>query len=415
MSANDDRDEAARLASLRELLILDSEPESEFDNLVRAAALVCDTPISLVSLVDSDRQWFKARFGLEGVQETARDLAFCAHTIQQPTTLEVSDATQDARFRDNALVTQAPGIRFYAGVPLELSSGFRVGTLCVIDRRPRELTAKQREILEHLAKAAALALERRRDSRQLAAATRQLEEVSAQLRDQSGRKNHFLAALGHEMRGPLSAMRTAMEILKLEGGPSARVSAALGILGRQFDQLANLTESLMDVASIDSGKVTLLRSRVDLNALVGLALEMSQSLIDSRQHVLERNLFPGPIFLMGDSARLVQAISNLITNAAKYTPVRGRISVTTHVDGEQGVVVVRDNGLGIAPNRLPSVFEMFEQDADQGKYQEGGLGIGLTIVKQLIELHGGTVAARSEGTNRGSEFELRLPRGWLPD
>lgn len=415
MSSNDDPDEAARLASLRDLLILDSPPESEFDNLVQAAALVCETPISLVSLVDSDRQWFKARFGLEGVQETARDLAFCAHTIQQPTTLEIADATQDARFRDNALVTQAPGIRFYAGVPLELSSGFRVGTLCVIDRQPRELTPKQRQILEHLAKAAAQALERRRDSRKLAEATRRLEEVSEQLRVQSGRKNNFLAALGHEMRGPLSAMRTAMEILKLEGGPSVRVAAALGILGRQFDQLANLTESLMDVAGIDSGKVTLVRTPVDLNALVELSIEMSQALIDARQHVLVRHLRPAPIPLTGDSGRLVQAISNLITNAAKYTPVRGRIAVTTRVENGEGVVVVGDNGLGISAARLPFVFEMFEQEADQEKYQQGGLGIGLTIVKQLIDLHGGSVVARSAGSDEGSEFEIRLPMGSRPD
>ena len=157
--------EAARLHALAALTVLDSAPEPEFDAIVQAAALVCGVPISLVSLVDTERQWFKANLGLPGVSQTPRDLAFCAHAILDDGLMEVPDALADSRFAANALVTGKPDIRFYAGVPLCLSDGSRVGTLCVIDRAPRKLTDQQRTILAHLATAATQALERRRDAR----------------------------------------------------------------------------------------------------------------------------------------------------------------------------------------------------------------------------------------------------------
>lgn len=155
-------DEGQRLQDLIDLEVLDTGPESEFDALVRAAALVCGVPISLISLVDADRQWFKANVGLDGVTQTPRELAFCAHAIASDEILEVPDARHDPRFADNALVTASPDIRFYAGVPLKLQGGSRVGTICVIDRQPRQLDAQQREVLGLLARAASMALEGRR-------------------------------------------------------------------------------------------------------------------------------------------------------------------------------------------------------------------------------------------------------------
>jgi len=161
-SARHPPDEIARLAALKQLKVLDTKAEAEFDAIVRAASLVCDAPISLVSLIDSNRQWFKANVGLPGVTETSRDVAFCAHAILGSDLFEVPDATLDPRFHDNPLVAGHPDVRFYAGAPLRLSGGANVGTLCVIDRRPRQLTENQREILRSLAVAASHALEGRR-------------------------------------------------------------------------------------------------------------------------------------------------------------------------------------------------------------------------------------------------------------
>ena len=154
--------EAQSLASLERLDVMDSQREPAFDALVRAAALVCGVPISLISLIDADRQWFKANEGLPGVTQTPRVVAFCAHAVLGNEVFEVNDATQDARFLQNPLVLGDPSIRFYAGMPLQLGDGSRVGTLCVIDSRPRQLTAQQREILVHLGAAAVQLLEGRR-------------------------------------------------------------------------------------------------------------------------------------------------------------------------------------------------------------------------------------------------------------
>lgn len=172
-------DESERLAALRKLGLLDTPPEPELDAIVRAAAAVCGTPISLVSLVDADRQWFKANLGLEGVEETPRELAFCAHALLGRDLLEVEDATRDARFADNALVTGAPDIRFYAGMPLALADGARIGTLCVIDRVPRRLDDTQRAALAALAEAAVRIMEgRQRDRRDVARVTAELARLS---------------------------------------------------------------------------------------------------------------------------------------------------------------------------------------------------------------------------------------------
>jgi GAF domain-containing protein len=179
--------EAERLAALRRLDVLDTPAEAEFDALVQAASLVCQSPISLISLVDADRQWFKARRGLDAA-ETPRDLAFCAHAIHGDELFVVADATRDPRFHDNPLVTGAPDIRFYAGAPLTLQDGSRVGTLCVIDRVPRELSDSQREILRHLARAAAHVLEGRRAlqvERRLAEERARAEAESASSRTSS--------------------------------------------------------------------------------------------------------------------------------------------------------------------------------------------------------------------------------------
>ena len=154
-------DEDARLARLRALAVLDSAPEALFDAMARTASLVCGTPIAMLSLVDAQRQWFKAVVGLPGVTETPRDVAFCGHAILGETVLEVPDARHDARFASNPLVTGDPNIRFYAGAPLRLGDGSALGTLCVIDRQPRHLTAQQRELLRQLADVAAQALELR--------------------------------------------------------------------------------------------------------------------------------------------------------------------------------------------------------------------------------------------------------------
>ncbi len=246
--------EADRLQSLQGLGVLDSGAEQEFDALVQAAALVCDVPVSLLSLVDAERQWFKASIGLDA-RETPREQAFCAHAIHDDEILEVSDATADPRFADNALVTGNPDIRFYAGAPLRMADGSRIGTLCVIDKRPRQLDERQRAILLNLARAAVRAMELRRDAMARAASEARLRTLSAQLQDltaqlsmQDERKDHFLAALAHELRGPMGTLGNGLQLLQLEPDASARTRKTVAMMERQLGQMVKLVNDLLDVA-----------------------------------------------------------------------------------------------------------------------------------------------------------------------
>jgi PAS domain S-box-containing protein len=217
-------------------------------------------------------------------------------------------------------------------------------------------------------------------------------------------KDEFLAMLAHELRNPLFAVRNAIEIARSREGREG----ALAIGKRQVDQLARLVDDLLDVARIQSGKIELVRERVEVGSVVGLALEAMRSLPERQPQQLSVRLEP-ELFVEGDPARLEQVFTNLLSNATKYTPAAGHIEVSAEQDGKDAVVRVRDDGIGIAPELLPHVFDLFAQGSQGLDRAAGGLGIGLTVTRRLVELHGGRVEARSAGAGRGSEFEVRLP------
>jgi signal transduction histidine kinase len=226
------------------------------------------------------------------------------------------------------------------------------------------------------------------------------------LRQQDRRKDEFLAVLAHELRNFLAPVRNALQILRLAPADTPSVDRATGIIGRQVDHVARLTDDLLDVARVRQGKVQLCMKPVDLMTAVGHAVEAAHSLIDKRNHRLDVELPPGPVFVRADPTRLEQIILNLLTNAAKYTEPGGYVGVSvTTADGE-AVLQVRDTGVGLAPEILPRVFDLFAQ-AKGGSH--GGLGIGLSLVRSLVEMHGGSVSVASAGLGKGSEFTVRLP------
>jgi two-component system CheB/CheR fusion protein len=219
-------------------------------------------------------------------------------------------------------------------------------------------------------------------------------------------KDEFLAMLGHELRNPLSALRNAVVSARLDDN---RRDRALLIAQRQTDQLARLVDDLLDVARITQRRIVLRKERVDLAEVVTRVVEVSRSLIEKRRHTLTVGLPPDPLCVDGDPVRLEQVVANLLGNAAKYTKGRGRIEVALEPQGSEAVLRMRDNGVGIAPHMLTRIFELFAQGGRGLDRGEGGLGIGLTVVRNLVELHGGRVEARSGGLGKGSEFEVRLP------
>jgi PAS domain S-box-containing protein len=230
------------------------------------------------------------------------------------------------------------------------------------------------------------------------------------LREADRRKNEFLAMLAHELRNPLAPIRNSLQLLRFVcPNPPDQVGHAYDIIERQLEHLVRLVDDLLDVSRITSGKIQLQKERVDLAAVVARAVESAQPLIDARRHTLEIKLPADRLTVAADPVRLAQVLWNLLNNAAKYTPAGGRIWLTAVKEQNEAVLRVGDTGLGIPPEMLPRVFDLFTQMERTLARAEGGLGIGLTLVRRLTEMHGGTVQAFSGGPGRGSEFIVRLP------
>ncbi len=238
----------------------------------------------------------------------------------------------------------------------------------------------------------------------------ELRERVEALREADRRKDEFLAMLAHELRNPLAPISNALHLLRLAGPKEWMRANAHNMIERQVEHLVRLVDDLLDVSRVSRGKITLQKMGLDLSAVVHQAVETSRPLIDSRRHHLAVTLPPDPVRVEGDFIRLAQVVSNLLNNAAKYTDEGGEIELTVEKAGPgEAVIRVRDNGRGIDPSALKVLFDLFYQVGHNLDRSEGGLGIGLSLVKSLVEMHGGSVEARSEGRGHGSEFTVRLP------
>ncbi len=230
------------------------------------------------------------------------------------------------------------------------------------------------------------------------------------LLDNDRRKDEFLAMLAHELRNPLAPIRNAAHTLGLLGNPDDRVQWVAGVIERQVGLMTRLVDDLLDVSRITSGKIALQREPVAIGAVIAQAVETARPPAESRKETLEVEVAPDVGWVDGDQARLVQAVGNLLDNAIKYTEEGGRIRLRAHARGDEVVIAVRDTGVGIPADLLPHVFDLFTQADRSLERRQGGLGIGLTLVRRLVEMHGGRVEAASEGPGHGSEFTIRLPR-----
>jgi signal transduction histidine kinase len=242
-----------------------------------------------------------------------------------------------------------------------------------------------------------------------------LQKAENELRQADRRKDEFLAMLAHELRNPLAPIRTASELLpRLVPPGDARVDSTLSVVRRQVGQLTRLVDDLLDVSRITQGRIELQRTTLDMASILAQALESAAPLIEERKHSLIQRIDTEGLFVEGDGARLVQCVSNILANAAKYTDSGGEIRVELRREGDTAVVCVQDNGIGISAEMLPRVFDLFVQSERSLDRSQGGLGIGLSVVRRLVDMHGGEVSARSAGVGRGSTFEIRLPLVMAP-
>jgi signal transduction histidine kinase/FixJ family two-component response regulator len=288
-----------------------------------------------------------------------------------------------------------PPLRGLLAAPLVGRDGRNIGLIQLSDKKEGEFTEEDKAILVQLAQMASVAIENAR--------------LVQDLRDADRRKDEFLATLAHELRNPLAPLRNGLEVMKLAGGDSGAVEQSRAMMERQLGQMVRLIDDLLDVSRISRGKITLQRQCVELATVVQQAVETSRPLINANEHDLTIVAPPEPIYVEADVTRLAQVFSNLLNNAAKYMEPGGRITLRIERQGGEAMVRVRDTGMGIPAPMLPKLFEMFTQIDRSLERSQGALGIGLSIVKRLAEMHGGSVEARSDGHGMGSEFVVRLP------
>ena len=271
-------------------------------------------------------------------------------------------------------------------------------------RAPRD-----HDMLEELAGRAAIALDNARLYRTVKREITRSRQAEEELQDANRRKDEFLAMLSHELRNPLAPIRNAVELMRRVGSTEQRLIMARDVIDRQVTHLARLVDELLDVSRISQGKIVLKKEPVELSKIVAHSVETVRPMIDAREQRLAVEVSARPVWLLGDFARLSQVLANLLNNAAKYTPDGGRIKLAAMAGEGFATITVEDNGSGIDTELLPRVFELFVQGERGLDRSQGGLGIGLTLVKRLVELHHGRVEAHSEGTGRGARFKVTLP------
>jgi signal transduction histidine kinase/ActR/RegA family two-component response regulator len=297
------------------------------------------------------------------------------------------------------------GYRASWSYPVETSAGKVVGTFAIYHNVPRGPTPREHDLAMRFVQSAAIIISRNQESEERSQSVEALRRADQQ-------KDEFLAMLAHELRNPLAPITNASELLLKTMGDDADAKRAIDMIKRQAAQLTHLVDDLLDIARITQRRITLQRSPVNLAAVVAQGVETVAARLREKRHTLtvETTTNDELLYVEGDMARLVQCVGNILTNAVKYTDPGGEIRLRTRPQGAHAVLSVSDNGAGITAELIPHVFDLFVQSERTLDRAQGGLGIGLAVVKRLVEMHNGTITVNSGGVGHGATFEIRLPR-----
>jgi len=393
--------EKERLKALLEYEILDTTAEQEYDDLTKLASALCQTPIAVISLVDADRQWFKAKIGLD-VDGTPRDIAFCAHTICQEGVFVVDDAQEDERFADNPLVASEPRIRFYAGAPLRTAKGLALGTLCAIDRVPRKLTTAQIEGLETLARMVMRRFEMRRTFLEMRASAEKILDLAAS-------KDRFLAILAHDLMSPFASIVSFSEILMNDGDDLTpqEQQAMLGNIRKSGEGTIKLLQNLLRWSLAETGQLDHAPVALHVRSLLARVVELLSGVALKKNLKLEVHAAPGT-YVLADQNMLHSVLQNLLFNAIKFTPEGGSIRVSAEQQGSMVEITVTDTGVGMTPEQVHKLFRAQLPGSTQGTGGERGTGLGLLLCQQFVQKNGGTLHVESE-PNKGTTFRVSIP------
>jgi signal transduction histidine kinase/DNA-binding response OmpR family regulator len=343
---------------------------------------------------------------ITGLPIASADSGSCGRAVADCEPVVVADVNAEQRFSSAwREVMLAHGVRAARSTPVRGADGRVLATLALCFDRPCDPTPSHPQLIEIGSHLAAIALERSRTEAAEREARRALQTADRQ-------KDEFLAMLAHELRNPLAPIRNASEILARLLPQQSSAQTHVGMVKRQTRQLMRLVDDLLDVSRITQGRIELHRQPIDLASVVAQAVETVEPQLREKQHRLIMTSSAGyePLYVSGDFARLVQCVVNVLSNAAKYTDPSGEITVRTRAERSVAVIEITDSGVGISPELLPQIFELFVQSARTLDRAQGGLGIGLAVVKRLVEMHGGRVTASSRGIGHGATVAIHLPR-----
>ncbi len=396
------KNEFERLENLRYLEILDTINEEIFDNIVQIASAICETPIALISLIDEKRQWFKARIGLDP-PETPREVAFCAHAILGESLFEISDSRKDERFHDNPLVTGSPNVVFYAGQPLKTSQNHNIGTLCVIDNKPKILTDVQKNILEKLSKQVVQLIELKVKASELEIARK--EAVAA---NQS--KLDFIAAISHDIRNPLNSLFGLADILDIsETDPEKKV--IISQFKNSADVILRIVNDIIDLSRFESQGLQESNRIFALDQTLVSILTFFKS--EAKRKGIEFDFFRAPEirnFYFSDERKIEKILWNLLSNAFKFTSA-GKVSFRIETEDKDSTgckikITIEDTGPGIAPEVLPNLFQKYASFSPK-EVEMAGSGLGLSIVQSSLNALGGSIETSSQ-KGVGTKFVIKL-------
>jgi signal transduction histidine kinase len=391
-------DEFNRLEALKDYSILDTLPEKEYDEITFLASQICNTPISMISLIDDKRQWFKSHFGTDAIQ-TPREIAFCAHAINDKyNPLVVTDSRQDNRFHDNPLVTGDPHCVFYAGVPLVNSEGYALGVLCVIDHEPHVLDETQIKALQALSNQVGRLLELRKK-------TKRLESLIKNLEIQNKGLEKFASVAAHDIKSPLCSIVMMTELFQEQYSDQMDQDAVelLQMVSGSTYKLTQLIDGILKYSK-NTKLLSQDKEKLSLNKIISGIIPLITSAHEARFHISPKH----EIFVYSNKIALEQIFINLISNGIKYNDKPDTIISIIMEEHENEIKInVIDNGSGISSEYKNRIFEIFETIGATDKFGEKGNGIGLATVKTLVEGLGGSIHLISE-PGHGANFEFTL-------
>ncbi|GGK83763.1 GAF domain-containing sensor histidine kinase [Mangrovihabitans endophyticus] len=398
MKAPTPGNETARLAAMHALDVIDTEPEQDYDDIVTLAARVCDVPVSLISLIDTERQWCKARSGTD-LMETSRDLSLDAYAILGGDLLVVPDAREDARFAGNPMVTVDGGIRFYAGAPLVTTDGFAVGALCVLDSQPRRLGTEQLQALRALAAQAVAQMELRRCGTTMTDSTARLQVLERSKDDLAG-------LIGGDLKSTLRRMSVYLDALGRTGHHDPELADLVGrATAAHVHGLSDLLGHLTAVADTGVGMENLHMRSADLRTLTHDAVEAVRPIAVARGISLREQTGGPALHITADPVRLEQVLTQLLFAAVKYTPSGGRVRVEMEAEP---VPTLRLEDLDLADGMRPDLFPHLYYGAIAGSPGEPGPDSGLVAAKKILDAHHATVAL-SDRPGDGTTLHVAFP------